>query len=300
MKGESCRALVPRPTRVRMESINRQIRLSSILIFRVPASKPTPRAVRGPPRDVNERIVRPCFLFASSTGQAKSFLHREPLTVPRPRSQEGYEYRSRGRGTPIESELEQFAGPRPTFADATEVAISSVGNCFTRRPGVPNDLDAGSNKRSWRSDSDAPTSLDFLPREAKNQNRRVHDVGEKFIGNRVNEDVYVAPDTLAKLADQMDRVKRHLPVPGNYEAACVSITCRPFPRRRASYHGGVDVKFNEAGKSTFERNSTRPQSPPSNEKTEAVIQVARAPLPPTPVILDYFGDPNASSIRHSG
>jgi len=195
-----------------------------------------------------------------------------------------YEYLLSRDEDPIEMTLEQLR-TAIDVRDGTE-AISTSETLLTRA-GVLKRLDAGSNQAIVRIDSDAPTMLDFLPREAKIK-RRVMTAVEKVIGNRRNEDVYVRPDTLAKLAD-MDRVKVTTQLRELTKLRAFDYV-PPF-RGRAVHITRRDLKFNEL-QIDFDELDRRKAA--EYEKLEAVIQFARAPSCRQRVILDYFGDPNAA------
>ncbi|TWT67235.1 RecQ family ATP-dependent DNA helicase [Allorhodopirellula solitaria] len=195
-----------------------------------------------------------------------------------------YEYLLSCDEDPIELTLDQVR-TAIDVRDGTEAV--STAETLLARAGVLKRLDAGSNQAVVRIDSDAATMLDFLPREAKIK-RRVMTAVEKVIGRRRGEDVYVRPDTLAKLAD-MDRTKlatqlreltklRAFDYVPPFRGRAVHITRRDLP------FAELNIDFDELDR----------RKAAEYEKLEAVIGFARAASCRQRVILDYFGDPNAA------
>jgi ATP-dependent DNA helicase RecQ len=195
-----------------------------------------------------------------------------------------YEFLLSREEDPIELTLDQV---RESIGVRDGTEAISTSETLLARAGVLKRLDAGSNHAVVRIDSDAATMLDFLPREAKIK-RRVMAAVEKVIGNRRNEDVYVRPETLAKLAD-MDRVKittqlreltklRAFDYIPPFRGRGVHITRRDLPFDQ------LNIDFDELDR----------RKAAEYEKLEAVIGFARAPGCRQRVILDYFGDPNAA------
>lgn len=163
----------------------------------------------------------------------------------------------------------------------------SVGTAETllARAGVLKRLDSNANQAIVRIDSDAPTMLDFLPREAKRR-RQVMAAVEKVVGERRGEDVYVRPDRLAQLAemprDQLTRTLREL-------QALQSFDYVPPFRGRAVHFLRRDLPFDKL-EIDFAELERRKQA--EYQKLEAVIAFARSAGCRQRVILEYFGDPN--------
>ncbi|MCM2372436.1 RecQ family ATP-dependent DNA helicase [Aporhodopirellula aestuarii] len=195
-----------------------------------------------------------------------------------------YEFLLSREEDPIELTLDQLR-TAIELRDGTEAI--STSETLLARAGVLKRLDAGSNQAIVRIDSDAPTMLDFLPREAKIK-RRVMSAVEKVVGDRRGEDVYVRPDTLAKLAD-MDRAKVTTQLRELTKLRAFDYV-PPF-RGRAVHITRRDLRFEQLS-IDFEELARRKAA--EYEKLEAVIQFARAPACRQRVILDYFGDPNAA------
>src|SRR6056297_814518 len=121
-----------------------------------------------------------------------------------------YEYLLSREEDPIELTLDQVRE-----AINIKETSESIGTAETliAKAGVLKRLDSNSNNAILRIDSEAPTLLDFLPREAKLR-RKVMVAIEKVVGGRRGEDVYVRPNHLAELAgverDQLARTLREL------------------------------------------------------------------------------------------
>lgn len=189
---------------------------------------------------------------------------------------------------PIELTLDQVRAALDV-RDGTEAI--STSETLLARAGVLKRLDAGSNQAVVRIDSNVPTLLDFLPREAKIK-RRVMAAVEKVIGLRRGEDVYVRPETLAKLAE-MDRTKLGTQLRELTKLRAFDYI-PPF-RGRAVHISRRDMAFDELS-IDFDELDRRKAA--EYEKLEAVIQFARAASCRQRVILDYFGDPNAADCTH--
>lgn len=193
-----------------------------------------------------------------------------------------YEYLTSREGDPIELTLEQVRD-----AIGIKEGSESVGTSETllARAGVLKRLDSNANQAIVRIDSDAPTMLDFLPREAKRR-RSVMSAVEKIVGNRRGEDVYFRPTRLAEMAgmerDQLSRVLRELQRLKAFDYV------PPF-RGRAVHIIERDVSFDSL-EIDFDELARRKAA--EYEKLESVIAFARAAGCRQRVILDYFGDPN--------
>ncbi len=181
---------------------------------------------------------------------------------------------------PIELTLEQVR-------DAIDIKDGSeaVGTAETllAKTGVMRRLDSSSNHAVVRIDSDAPTLLDFVPREAKLR-RRVMQAIETVVGARRGEDVYVRPQRLSELAEvdreQLVRTLRELKKLKSFDYV------PPF-RGRAVHVLERDVPFEQL-EIDFEELDRRKAS--EYEKLESVIRFARTSGCRQKVILDYFGE----------
>jgi ATP-dependent DNA helicase RecQ len=196
-----------------------------------------------------------------------------------------YEYLLSREEDPIELTLDQVR-------EAIDVKDGSeaIGTAETllARAGVLKRMDSNANYAVIRIDSDAPTMLDFLPKEAKLR-RKVMLAIEKVIGNRRGEDVYVRPARLIELADvereQLTRTLRELKKLKAFDYV------PPF-RGRAVHVIQRDVPF-EMLEIDFEELERRKRA--EYEKLEAVIDFARTSSCRQRVILNYFGETGAAN-----
>ncbi len=181
---------------------------------------------------------------------------------------------------PIELTLEQVR-EAIDIKDGSE-AIGTAETLLAKT-GVMRRLDSSSNHAVIRIDSDAPTLLDFVPREAKLR-RRVMQAVETVVGSRRGEDVYVRPQRLSELADvdreQLVRTLRELKKLKSFDYI------PPF-RGRAVHILQRDVPFDHL-EIDFEELERRKAS--EFEKLESVIRFARTSDCRQKVILDYFGE----------
>ncbi len=193
-----------------------------------------------------------------------------------------YEYLLSWPDDPIELTLQQIRDAIHIKETAESVGTSET---LLARAGVLKRLDSNSNSVILRIDSDLPTLVDLLPREAKLR-RKVLLAVEKCIGSRRFEDVYVSPPKLLSLAgierEQLSRTLREL----NRLKAFDYVP--PF-RGRAVHFTQRDVPFDEL-KIDFEELGQRKQA--EYDKLEAVIEFARTPRCRQRSVLEYFGDPN--------
>ncbi len=188
---------------------------------------------------------------------------------------------------PIELTLEEVR-----VAIGVSESAESIGTAETllAKAGVLKRLDNSMNTAIIRIDSDLPTLVDLLPREAKIR-RKVLRAAEKIIGTRRNEDVYVRPQKLAEVAEverealarslrELSRLKQFDYVP-------------PF-RGRAIHVMRRDLSFKDL-KIDFAELDKRKAA--EYEKLESVIEFARTPRCRQRAILAYFGDPQAADCQ---
>ncbi|MEM6777763.1 MAG: ATP-dependent DNA helicase RecQ [Planctomycetota bacterium] len=201
--------------------------------------------------------------------------------------QKVYEYLHSRDEDPIELTLDQV---RETISVRDSTEAIGAAETLIARAGVLKRLDSGFNQAVVRIESDAPTLLDFLPREAKLK-RRVMTAIEKIVGDRRGEDVFVRPNYLAERADvsrdQLSRTLRELQGVQSFDYV------PPF-RGRALHFTQRDVPFDRL-EIDFDELDRRKQA--EYDKLEAVISFARAARCRQKVILDYFGDPKASVCK---
>ncbi len=196
-----------------------------------------------------------------------------------------YEYLLSRDEDPIELTLDQVRD-----AIGTKDGSEAIGTAETllAKAGVLKRMDSNTNHAMVRIDSDAPTMLDFLPKEAKIR-RRVMQAIEKIIGGRRGEDVFVRPSRLAELAEvdreQLTRTLRELKKLKAFDYV------PPF-RGRAVHFVERDLPFENLD-IDFDELERRKKA--EYEKLEAVITFARTSGCRQRVILDYFGETNASN-----
>ncbi|TVQ01164.1 MAG: RecQ family ATP-dependent DNA helicase [Planctomycetaceae bacterium] len=183
---------------------------------------------------------------------------------------------------PIELTLQQVRD-----AIGIKETAESVGTAETllARAGVLKRLDSNSNALIVRIDSDLPTLVDLLPREAKLR-RKVMQAVEKYVGSRRGEDIYVNPQRLVDAAgverESLARTLREL-------AKLKAFDYVPPFRGRAVHFTQRDVPFDQL-KIDFEELGRRKQA--EYDKLEAVIDFARTPQCRQRSVLEYFGDPH--------
>jgi len=193
-----------------------------------------------------------------------------------------YEFLHAQTDDPIELTLQQVR-------DAIQIkeTAESVGTAETliARAGVLKRLDSSANAAILRIDSDLPTLVDLLPREAKIR-RKVLAAAEKIVGKRRGEDVYIRPQKLAETAgvqpDQLARTLRELNRLKSFDYV------PPF-RGRAVHFTQRDVPFDQLD---IDFDELEKRKAAEYEKLEAVIEFARTPRCRQRSVLDYFGDPN--------
>ena len=173
------------------------------------------------------------------------------------------------------------------------IGAEGVGACeqLLESAGVLERLVAAENMASVRLDSDLPTLVDLLPRQA-GVRRRVLQAVERLVGPRRHELVYFRLRNLAEQAglDQVSlaRFLREL-------AALDPFTYVPPFRGRAIRMIRRDLAFDqlEIDFDTLERRKQR-----EYEKLERVIRFALSPGCRQQEILCYFGDPKPSACGH--
>ncbi|XZE54882.1 RecQ family ATP-dependent DNA helicase [Planctomycetaceae bacterium SH139] len=198
-----------------------------------------------------------------------------------------YEYLLRRSEDPIELTLAEVRDAVDKNASAEAIGASET---LLSKAGVLKRLDSSSNQAVVRIESDLPTLVDLLPREAKVR-RRVLRAVEKVVGSHRHEDVYVRPQRLCEMAEvsreQLSRVMRELSGLNAFDYV------PPF-RGRAVHFLRRDLKFEEL-EIDFDELETRKQA--EYEKLESVIGFARTSRCRQREILDYFGDPSESKCN---
>ncbi len=177
--------------------------------------------------------------------------------------------------------------------DALGVSVSpeAIGSCLQviSRTGVIERLEMGGGLALIRIDSNLPTLVDLLPREAKVQ-RKVLRTLERAVGDRRGEQVSVHPRWLLQHSelerDQLQRALREL---------CNKLTAvdyvPPF-RGRAVHFVRREVPFDQL-EIDFETLAKRKQA--EYDRLNQVVNYAQSPLCRQATILNYFGDTSAEN-----
>ncbi len=187
---------------------------------------------------------------------------------------------------PIELTLDEMREAL-RIKDLTSEAIGTAESLLARA-GVLDRLDAGSGNAVVRIDSDLPTLVDLLPREAKVR-RKVLQAAEQIVRDQRHEDVYVPLQKLVDLAElDREQVIRSLRELSRLKAFDY---IPPF-RGRAVHLRQRDVPF-EALEIDFAEMERRKAA--EYEKLNAVIRMAQSTACRQLSILKYFGDPEAEA-----
>lgn len=196
-----------------------------------------------------------------------------------------YEYLLTRDDDPIELTLDQIRE-----AISVKDGSEAIGTAQTllARAGVLKRLDSNANYAVIRIDSNVPTLLDFLPKEAKLR-RKVMLAIENIVGNRRGDDVYVRPDRILDAAGvgrvQLTRTLRELRKLKAFDYI------PPF-RGRAIRFLMRDIPFEQL-QIDFEELDRRKKA--EFEKLEAVIDFARTSGCRQRVILNYFGETDGTN-----
>jgi len=192
-----------------------------------------------------------------------------------------YEYLRRLPQDPVEITLAELK-------EVLELSISNEGisacEKLLEKSGAIVRLDSQNNSASVRIDSDLPTLVDLLPKEAKAQ-RRVIRAFESLVGNRRGEWVYIQPAKLQALLEMekeaVNRAVRELKklkafdfIPP-FRGRAVHVVDREIPFRK------LEIDFSDLEK--------RKQA--ELDKLDQVIDFARTGRCRQMKILHYFGDP---------
>ena len=184
---------------------------------------------------------------------------------------------------PIELTLDEVRDAIKT--DDSSEAIGTAETLLAKAR-VLRRLDAATNQMMVRIESDAPTLLDFLPREAK-MRRRVLSAVEGFVGDRRGEDIFIRPDRLMRKADvdrpTLTRTLRELRKLRSFDYV------PPF-RGRAVHVVDGETPFEKLA-IDFDELARRKAA--EYEKLESVIAFARSPGCRQSTILNYFGETDA-------
>ena len=196
-----------------------------------------------------------------------------------------YEFLLTREEDPIELTLEQI---REEIGVKEGTEAIGTAQTLLAKAGVLRRLDSASNHAIVRIESDAPTLLDFLPKEAKIR-RKVMLAIERMIGRQRGEDTYIRLPRLADMAgvdrEQLKRTLRELNRLRSFDYI------PPF-RGRAVHLVQQDLTFEQLD-IDFEDLNARKRA--EFEKLEAVIKFARTSGCRQRVILQYFGEAGAAN-----
>ena len=193
-----------------------------------------------------------------------------------------YDYLREIDADPIELTLEEIAENLRLQVRSEGVSASEklLENC-----GALERLDSRQNRGGVRIDSDLPTLVDLLPREAKSQ-RRVMQSVEKLVGELRYERVFISPRQVADLAGmELAATNRAL------KELCKlqSFDYVPPFRGRAVHMLVRDKPFDELGIDFDEQLRLKDAE---YAKLDRVIRYAISGSCRQLEILDYFGDPS--------
>ena len=225
--------------------------------------------------------ARCAMLYSYSDRRIQEFFieNRYP---PREIFEEVYEYLRSLDVDPIELTLQEIKDRL-----GLSVGAEGVGACeqLLEKCGALERLDSQANMASVKLDSDLPTLVDLLPRDARAQ-RKVLRVIEREVGELRHDWVYFHPHKLAAQAeidrDAFARALRELVKLQAFDYV------PPF-RGRAVHMLRRDCSFDEL-EIDFADLDVRRQA--ELEKLERVVHYARTRRCRQLEILDYFGDPN--------
>jgi ATP-dependent DNA helicase RecQ len=196
--------------------------------------------------------------------------------------EEVYDYLRDQNSDPIEQTLQEVK-------DTLNLPISSEGvsacEKLLEECGALERLDSRQNQGAVRIDSDLPSLVDLLPRDAKNP-RKVLQAVERFMGEVRGERVFMRADSLAK-ATELDvaAVNRALKELNKLQAFSY---VPPF-RGRAIHMLERAKPFRDLGIDFQELNRRKKTE---YDKLDRVIDYAETNRCRQRVVLDYFGDPS--------
>lgn len=196
-----------------------------------------------------------------------------------------YDFLCRRDEDPIELTLEEIR-------DHLGLSISpeAIGSALQvlGRTGVLQRLETGGGMAVVRIDSELPTLVDLLPKEAKIR-RQVLRMLEKAVGDRRGEDVSMHPRWLLQQSglqrDTLTRALREL-------AKLEPIDYIPPFRGRAVHFKRRDVAFKDLN-IDFESLNARKDA--ELDRLNSVVTYAQSPLCRQTTILKYFGDDSAEN-----
>ena len=170
-----------------------------------------------------------------------------------------------------------------------QVGTEAIGTAerLLSKSGVLERLDSSVNQAVLRIDSELPSLVDLVPRDARVK-RKVLRAAEKIVGDRRGEEVYFHFEQLMRESElAKDSVQRALRELCKLE----SFDYVPPFRGRAIHFRQQGVAFHELG-IDFDELEQRKRA--EYHKLDQVIKFAQSPGCRQLMILNYFGDPAAS------
>jgi ATP-dependent DNA helicase RecQ len=199
--------------------------------------------------------------------------------------QQTYEFLLKREEDPIELTMEEIRD-----ALGLQISPEAIGSALQvlSRTEVIDRLESGAGLACLRIDSNLPTLVELLPKEAKVR-RKVLRVVERIIGDRRGEQVYLHPRTLLQACDMereaLNRTLRELCKLDEFDYV------PPF-RGRAVHFTRRDVPFAELG---IDFENLRRRKEAEYDRLNQVVHYAQTPLCRQSTILNYFGDTSAEN-----
>ncbi len=199
--------------------------------------------------------------------------------------QQTYEFLQKREEDPIELTMEEIRD-----ALGLQVSPEAIGSALQTlsRTDVIDRLESGAGLACIKIESNLPTLVEMLPKEAKVR-RKVLRVVERIIGDRRGESVYLHPRTLIQACemerDALNRTLRELCKIEEFDYV------PPF-RGRAVHFTRRDVPFADLG---IDFENLRRRKEAEYDRLNQVVHYAQAPLCRQTTILHYFGDNSAEN-----
>lgn len=197
--------------------------------------------------------------------------------------QQTYEFLQKREEDPIELTMEEIRD-----ALGLQISPEAIGSALQvlSRTEVIDRLESGAGLACLRIESNLPTLVELLPKEAKVR-RKVLRVVERIIGDRRGESVYLHPRTLLQACDMereaLNRTLRELCKLDEFDYV------PPF-RGRAVHFLRRDVPFADLG---IDFENLRRRKEAEYDRLNQVVHYAQSPLCRQSTILNYFGDSSA-------
>ncbi len=194
----------------------------------------------------------------------------------------------------LEREEDPIELTQEEIRDALGLSVSpeAIGSSLQvlARTGVLQRLERGTGMAVVRIDSNLPTTLDMLPREAKVR-RIVLRLLERAVGDRRYESVTIHPRWLLQESGlKRETVTRALRELSKLEP----IDYVPPFRGRAVHFKRRGVAFDDLG---IDFQALQKRKAAEIERLENVVKFAQSPLCRQKTILNYFGDPNPENCE---